>query len=125
MTSGKEYYRMTVKGALDALDTSEEGLTRDEANRRLEKYGKNELKATVQTPKWLMFLSQFKELLVIVLIVAGVISLILGSYKNAAAMFIIVIINAVIGFVQRYKAQQIIEKLKSLIKISCQSHAGR
>ncbi|MFO7990953.1 MAG: cation-transporting P-type ATPase [Thermoplasmata archaeon] len=123
MTSGKDYYRMTVEEALDELNTTDEGLTRDEANKRLKKYGKNELKATVKTPKWLMFLSQFKELLVMVLIVAGIISIFLGvyyndpgSFKNAIAMFIIVLINAVIGFIQKYKAEQIIERLKSLIK---------
>ncbi len=116
MSEDKDYYQMEVEEALDALDTSKKGLSKDEAYKRLEKYGKNELRAGVKTPKWLMLLSQFKELLVMVLIVAGIISLILGSYKNAAAMFIIVIINAVIGFFQRYKAQAIIDKLKSLIK---------
>ncbi len=119
----KEYYQLTVKETLKELDTSPEGLSRDKAERRLKKYGKNELTGSVQTPKLLLLLSQFKELLVLVLIIAGIISLFLGFYqddlgslKSAAAMFIIVIINAVIGFVQNYKAEQIIEKLKTLIK---------
>ncbi len=123
MISDMDYYRMTVEEVLSKLKTSDEGLNREEAKKRLKKYGKNALKATVKTPKWLMFLSQFKELLVMVLIVAGFISIFLGlvyndtgSFKNAIAMFIIVFINAVIGFVQKYKAEQIINKLRSLIK---------
>jgi len=127
MEGKKEYYQMSVKECLDALDTSPEGLTRDEGEKRLEKHGKNEITGKIQTPKLLLFLSQFKELLVVVLIIAGIISLFLGifqddpgSLKSAAAMFIIVFINAVIGFVQKYKAEQIIEKLKSLIKSPAQ-----
>ncbi len=123
MASKDEYYRMTVEEVLDALNTSDDGLDRGEANKRLKKYGKNELQAKVKVPRWLMFLSQFKELLVMVLIVAGIISIFLGvvyndpgSFKNAIAMFIIVFINAIIGFVQKYKAEQIIDKLRSLIR---------
>ncbi len=123
----KDYYKKTVKETLEELDTSEEGLSKEKAEERLDKYGKNELRGKAQTPKLLLFLSQFKELLVLVLIVAGIVSLFLGFYKNdpgslksAAAMFIIVFINAVIGFVQKYKAKQIIQKLKSLIKSPAQ-----
>ncbi|MFP4186338.1 MAG: cation-translocating P-type ATPase [Thermoplasmata archaeon] len=131
MEGEKEYYQMSAKETLDGLDTSPEGLSKAEAEDRLEKHGKNELTGKVQTPKLLLFLSQFKDLLVVVLIVAGIISLFLGffqddpgSLKSAAAMFIIVIINAVIGFIQKYKAEQIIEKLKSLIKSPAQVKQG-
>ncbi|MFW5907674.1 MAG: cation-translocating P-type ATPase [Candidatus Natronoplasma sp.] len=123
MNEGRSYYQMTVEEALKELNSSDGGLTKEEAENRLEEHGKNELTGKVQTPKLLLFLSQFKELLVIVLMIAGVISVLLGifwedpgSLKSAAAMFIIVFINAVIGFIQKYKAEQIIEKLKSLIK---------
>ncbi|MEF8832517.1 MAG: cation-translocating P-type ATPase, partial [Candidatus Thermoplasmatota archaeon] len=131
MEGEKDHYQMSVQETLDDLDTSKEGLSREKAEKRLDKYGKNELTGKVQTPKLLLFLSQFKDLLVIVLIVAGIISLFLGfvqndpgSLKSAAAMFIIVVINAIIGFVQKYKAEQIIEKLKSLIKSPAQVKQG-
>ncbi|MBS3790109.1 MAG: HAD-IC family P-type ATPase [Candidatus Thermoplasmatota archaeon] len=127
MKGKNDYYQMSVQETLDDLDTTTEGLSRDKAEDRLDKYGKNELTGKVQTPKLLLFLSQFKELLVVVLIVAGIVSLFLGisqndpgSLKSAAAMFIIVVINAVIGFIQKYKAEQIIQKLKSLIKSPAQ-----
>ncbi|KPK61970.1 MAG: HAD family hydrolase [Planctomycetes bacterium SM23_32] len=123
MPESGEYYRMTVREALEALGTSEKGLPRKEAGRRLAEHGPNELQAGVRVPKWLMFLKQFKEVLVMVLIVAGVVSygigIIQGSMSNirdGSVMFVIVVINAVIGFVQQYKAERILERLRDLIK---------
>lgn len=112
----QEFYKLSVKETIEKLNTSENGLSEEEVKKRLEKYGKNELREKLKTPKWLLFLSQFKELLVLVLIVAGVISFLIGSYKTAIAMFVIVFINAVIGFVQKYKAENILERLKELIE---------
>ncbi len=110
------YYSMTVQELLDDLKTSVKGLARDEADRRRAEHGPNELTTAVRTPPWLLFLSQFKDLLVIVLIVAAAISLAIGSYRDATVMLIIVAINAVIGFVQEYKVSRILESLKSLIQ---------
>jgi Ca2+-transporting ATPase len=119
----QDYYRMTVEEALEALDTSEKGLARDEAAARLAKHGPNQLQAGARVPKWLMFLKQFREVLVMVLIVAGVVSYGIGiakgsmtNIRDGSVMFIIVIINAVIGFVQQYKAERILERLRDLIK---------
>jgi Ca2+-transporting ATPase len=111
-----EFSNMTVEEALKTLDTSRNGLTAAETEKRLGKYGKNELTVKLRMPAWLMFLKQFKEVLVLVLIAAGLISFFVGSYRDGIVMFIIVIINAIIGFVQQYKAEKIIDRLKSLIK---------
>ena len=111
-----DYYRMTVEEVLEALETSIKGLTREEADRRLDEYGKNELTAKLEVPRWLLFLSQFKDLLVIVLIVAAVISFVIGSFRDGIVMFVIVAINAVIGFVQEYKVSKILDSLKNLIQ---------
>jgi len=113
---GKPYYQMTVREVLDALNSSEKGLSGEEAERRLQKYGSNELTTAVSVPKWLLLLSQFKEVLVMVLIVAGAISFLIGNIRDGSVMFFIVFINAVIGFVQEYKAGKILERLKDLIK---------
>jgi Ca2+-transporting ATPase len=112
----KEFYRMTAREVLDALGTTVKGLPREEAAKRLEEYGRNELTGEYLVPRWLLFLSQFKDLLVIVLITAAGISLAIGSYRDATVMLIIVVINAIIGFVQEYKASRILESLKKLIK---------
>jgi Ca2+-transporting ATPase len=119
----RDYYQMKAKEVLEALGTSEKGLPRDEAEKRREKYGPNEIRTDVSVPKWLLFLSQFKEVLVLLLIVAGIISIVIGvldnsfeSIRNGAVMFVIVLINAIIGFVQQYKAGKILERLRELIK---------
>jgi len=113
---GKNYYRMTVKETLEALGTNEKGLSAEESKRRLEEYGKNELETKGAAPKWLIFLSQLRETLVIILIIAGIISFSIGNTRDGTIMFVIVIINAIIGFVQQYKAEKILERLKALIE---------
>ncbi|MFO7791470.1 MAG: cation-transporting P-type ATPase [Candidatus Saliniplasma sp.] len=118
MVDEKDYYRMTVDECLDELDTSKKGLGRKEANRRLEKYGKNVLEAKIEVPTWLLFLSQFKELLVIILIIGGLIAYIIGDYRGGSIIFIIVLVNAIIGFVQEYRAGKIVDALKGLMRSS-------
>jgi Ca2+-transporting ATPase len=111
----KEYYQMSTEKALENLGTSAQGLSKKEAAKRLKKYGKNELKAKIRIPVWLIFLSQFKELLILILILGGIISFLIGNFRDGTIIFIIVFVNAVIGFVHEFKAGKIIDKLKSLI----------
>jgi Ca2+-transporting ATPase len=115
MEEEKKYYRLKVQEVLDSLGTTIKGLTEDEVSRRIGQYGKNELSAQIETPRWLLFLSQFKDLLVIVLLAAAAISFIIGSVRDAVVMLIIVFINAIIGFVQEYKVSRILESLRDLI----------
>lgn len=110
------FYRMTAKETLEALESGEKGLTRADQGKRREKYGPNDITTDVSTPKWLLFLSQLKDLLVLVLIFAGLISFAIGSLRDGTVMFVIVLLNATIGFVQEYKAGKILEKLKDLIR---------
>ena len=116
MSEGKEYYRMTDQETLDSWETSEKGLSKSEAEKRLKKYGENTLKAEIKIPLWLVFLYQFKELLVIILIIGGLIAYFIGDYRDGTIIFIIVIVNAVVGFIQEYRAGKIVDKLKGLIK---------
>jgi Ca2+-transporting ATPase len=116
MDVDKSYYRLTAKEVMDKLETSKEGLSREKSRERLKKYGKNELKGKSGIPKWLLFLSQFRDVMVILLIIAGVISFFIGNYRDGTVMFVIVIINAIIGFIQEYKAGKILDKLKDLIR---------
>ncbi len=111
----KTYYQQTAKEIFDKLETNKDGLTKDEVNKRLEKYGKNELTARVGTPKWLLFFSQFKDILTIMLLVASAISLIVGSYRDAIVMSAIVVINVIVGFFQENKAEAIMSSLKKLV----------
>ena len=111
-----EFYRLTGRETLEALGSSEKGLTRKAAEKIRSRTGSNEIVSDVSVPKWMIFLKQFRELLVLVLIAAGTVSIAIGSYRDGAIMFIIVIINAVIGFIQEYKAGKILERLKELIQ---------
>lgn len=112
----KKYYQMGPDEVLEDLDTTEKGLSRAEVEKRLKKYGKNELRAKIRVPLWLLFLSQFKELLILILILGGLISYFIGNFRDGSIIFIIVLVNAVIGFLHERKAGKIIDKLKSLIR---------
>ena len=112
----KEYYRMHAKDALESLGSTEKGFPREEAEKRRKTYGPNQITTDITLPKWLIFLMQFKDLLVMVLIAAGIISFIIGSYRDATVMLIIVLVNAIIGFTQEYKAGKILESLQKLIQ---------
>ncbi len=116
LTENTEYFRLTPLETLENLGSSEKGLSRKTAEKIRSRVGSNEIAADVTVPKWMVFLKQFRDLLVLVLIAAGIVSIAIGSYRDGAVMFIIVIINAVIGFIQEYKAAKILERLKELIK---------
>ncbi|MFW6181870.1 MAG: cation-translocating P-type ATPase, partial [Spirochaetota bacterium] len=110
------YYRMEPEKVLAALGSSLDGLPAGEAESRLEKHGKNELKAKIRMPLWLVFLSQFKELLILVLVLGGAVSYFIGNVRDGSIIFIIVVVNAVIGFAHEQKAGRIIDKLKGMIR---------
>jgi Ca2+-transporting ATPase len=107
---------MTIQETLDSLEISKKGLSKVEAEKRLKKYGENALKAEIKMPLWLVFLSQFKELLVLILIIGGLIAYLIGDYRDGTIIFIIVIVNAIVGFIQEYRAGKIVDKLKGLIQ---------
>jgi len=108
------------------LSTSlETGLTEEEVNRRIEKYGLNELRETKKVSAFKIFISQFQDFLIYLLFFAIAISVIVGLYElsignepteflDALVIFIILIINAILGFYQEYKAEQALESLKKM-----------
>jgi Ca2+-transporting ATPase len=108
------YYDEAADAVLKALDTSESGLSSEEASSRLEKYGKNELKEEEKISVLKLFLSQFKSFLIIILLVAALVSALLGETIDAFVIFFTVILASVLGFVQEYRAEESIKLLKSL-----------
>jgi cation-transporting P-type ATPase F len=91
------------------------GLTSEEVKRRLSKFGPNRISAVRGTPSWLKFLRQFNEPLVYILIVACGVTAFLGEWLDAAVIFGVVFVNAVIGFLQEAKAEKAIESLSRLV----------
>ena len=110
----KNWYEIPESEVLDRFQTSRMGLEEEEAARRLEKYGKNTLKETRQKAWWKVFLEQFQDLLVQILIGAALISLVSGSRESTIVIFAVLILNAVLGTVQHEKARKSLESLKSL-----------
>lgn len=112
----RAWHSIEVPQVLKELNTDpRHGLTEDEVKRRLEKYGHNELKKEEKASSFTLFFNQFKSILVIILLVAVVLSALVGEVIDAAIIAIIVIFCAVLGFVQEYRAERALEALKKML----------
>ncbi len=98
----------------EQLDTSPSGLDGTEVERRLERYGPNELEERGLRSLWVVLLAQFTEIMVVVLLIAAGISLAVGETTDAIMIMIIVILNAILGFTQEYRAERAMAALKQL-----------
>ncbi|MBN2306812.1 cation-transporting P-type ATPase [Candidatus Peregrinibacteria bacterium] len=113
----KYYYQLSAEEAVRKLKTdSKNGLTQKEAEQRLKETGPNELKEGKRRPVFFRFLDQFKDLLIIVLIIAALMAYYLDDFRGGTILLVIVFVNACIGFYQEYKAEKILESLKKIIK---------
>lgn len=90
------------------------GLSDEEAGKRLEKYGINKLKGKPKKKMFILFLEQLKDMLIYVLLGATVITIVIGEYVDAAIILFVVILNAVIGVIQEFKAEKAIEALQKM-----------
>lgn len=97
-----------------ALKTSPEGLTSAEARQRLEQFGFNELQEKKKIPASLLFLYQFKDFMILILAAAAILSGVMGDLTDTVIILIIIVINAVVGFIQEYRAEKAIGALKKL-----------
>lgn len=110
-----EWYQIEPQTAVKELrSNSAVGLSEAEATRRLSEFGRNEMKENGFKSPWLIFLDQLKELMVVILIIAAALSVLLGDYGDAIAIGAIVILNAVLGFTQEYRAEKAMAALKKL-----------
>lgn len=114
MNQEKNFYNLSPDEALNALDSKKSGLTDAEVTERLSKYGKNELEEGKKKSIIMMFLQQFKDLMIIILLVASVISGVLGELTDTFIILAVVIINAVLGVFQESKAEKALEALKKM-----------
>lgn len=106
---------MQASELFQQLGSTPEGLNEAEVEKRLQKYGKNILKVTKQK-SWLReFFEEFTDLMVIILIIAALFAAFSGDLTDAGVILFIVILNAVIGFVQKYKAEKALEALNKMI----------
>ena len=110
----KNYFSKSKDEILQELQVTEKGLTTSEAQERVKKYGKNQLNEEEKISTLAVFLSQFKDFLVIILIIASMISAVSGNIESTIVILVVIIINAILGTVQHIKAEESIQSLKSL-----------
>lgn len=108
-----DWHSLSVDEVLRKLRTGREGLDEDEARRRLEEYGLNELVSKKKSPI-MIFAKQFTNFLILILIVSAVIAWFLGEVVDAAAILLIVAIMGVAGFLQEFRAEKAAEALKRM-----------
>lgn len=110
----ENYFSLTTDEALKKLNVSEKGLTSDQVSKKIDTEGYNELKEKKKQSVATVFLNQFKDLLVVILIAAAIISMISHNVESTAVIFTVIILNAILGTVQHFKAEQSLDSLKAL-----------
>jgi P-type Ca2+ transporter type 2C len=114
MEQEQEWHALEVEEALKSLESQEEGLTSEVAAQRLAQYGPNELQAARHISPWEILFEQFKNVLIIILIIATALSAFLGEGVDAVAIAVIVLFAVGLGFVQEYRAERAIEALRQM-----------
>ena len=108
------YHSQDVQEVLRDKQSSTNGLSDVEARRRLLEYGENKLKLERRDPPWKIFLRQFRETVVYILLFATIVSFLLGEYLDAYVILAILFFNALLGFFQEYKAERAVQLLQQL-----------
>ncbi len=109
-----DWFEQPEADVLAGLDSGRQGIDSGEAEQRLKEYGENVLEETGRLQWWQVFLAQFKDLLVIILIGAAAVSMLTGDPESAMVIFAVLLLNAVLGTVQHQKAEKSLDSLKRL-----------
>jgi Ca2+-transporting ATPase len=108
------WHAMDSETVMAALETTKAGLTAVEAARRLAEHGPNQLQSSSQVPAWSLLLQQFKNVLIVILLISILLSAFLGHEYEALAIAVIVLFAVLLGFIQEYRAGQAIEALRCM-----------
>ena len=111
------WHSLSANQVLEKLHSSIEGLSQTDINKRLQQYGANRLPEVKSRSNFLRFLSQFNNLIVYVLLIAGLITLILGHTLDSGVIFGVVIINALIGYIQEGKAENSLKAIRKMLSL--------
>jgi Ca2+-transporting ATPase len=107
------FYTKSIKEISKEFDVDiEVGLSSEQVTKSQEKHGKNILEQTKQKSPWVIFFSQFHSFIIYILLFAVVISLVSGEWIDATVILLILLFNAIFGFIQEYKAGKAIDALK-------------
>ncbi|UZQ50302.1 calcium-translocating P-type ATPase, PMCA-type [Clostridium kluyveri] len=110
----KNFYQQSISEVLDILKVSPNGLKDSEVEKRHQEYGYNKLYEKNKKSIFQVFLEQFKDLLIIILIVAATVSIFLSNVESALVIFAVIILNSILGTIQQIKAEKSLDSLKSL-----------
>src|SRR5687768_6983144 len=108
------WWQLEIQEVFEKTGSSENGLPIHVSELKRDEYGLNELEVKKRKPPFTIFVNQFKDFMILVLIAAAVISGFSGELTDTIIILIIVILNAVIGFFQEYKAERAMEALKKI-----------
>jgi Ca2+-transporting ATPase len=116
----KDWHSTEIDGVLSALETNREGISDEEAAKRLQEYGPNELKEEAKKQWYHLLWEQFTSILVVVLVISAAVSGYIAIQEGEPmtdmyVILVIVVMNAVLGFVQEYRAEQAVEALKAMV----------
>lgn len=109
-----KWHQLEVKQVFEALGSSKDGLEATDVEKKRAEFGTNELEEKKKKPAWVLFLNQFKGFMIIVLVIAAVVSGIVGETTDTIIILVIVVLNAIVGFVQEYRAEKAMEALKKM-----------
>jgi Ca2+-transporting ATPase len=113
----KSWHTMKAKEVLEHFDSQKSGLSSAEAEKRLEKHGSNKLVEEKPLPEFKLFISQFKSVLIYILLAAAVISAILIEWVDFGVILAAVLVNVIVGYIQESKAQKALFELKRYLKL--------
>jgi len=108
------WHQKNIKEVFHELHSSSSGITEEESRIRIERFGLNVLKEKKKKTLFMIFLDQFRDFMILVLIAAAVLSGVIGELSDTIAIIVIVLLNAVIGFVQEYRAEKAMAALKKM-----------
>lgn len=110
----EKQWKLTQEALLRETDSSMKGLTAEEAKKRLEQYGYNKLQESKRKGVLEIFFEQFADLLVVILIIAAFISALTGGVEGTFVILVVLIMNAILGTVQHFKAQKSLDSLRAM-----------
>lgn len=113
-----DWHRIDIKKIFEITGSSEQGLTSESVLHKQTESGKNKLDDVRKKPAWMMFLNQFRDFMILVLIAAAIVSGIIGDLTDTIIILVIVILNAILGFVQEYRAEKALEALKKMAALN-------
>ncbi len=118
------YHSYSVEEAFKKLSSNESGLSQDEADKRLEEFGRNEIKGKEKVNPLVVFIKQFHSILIYILLAAALIAWFYGKIIDVYVILAVVVLNATMGFIQEYRAEKAIAALKSIIVPTARVYRG-